>query len=387
MSATHLFYLVIFCMSGWAVLTSHLPSVLALPVGATLIFAGAALAWGRAGGRPLDRWAWLFFAYRARPRRGAEVSPPAGPVMRTATGSTDAAVADRVVQLSAAARARAPRGVGVPATRVERRARRCLFFSYRGGSGKSALAAETAALLSTTAAGAGRPLRVALLDLDVVSSTMGVRLGLTGPGVAELLGVPGNDYAVMESVLQRHESGARVLLAPLGGPATADAYSSLIPRISVLLAYLDSQGFDVIVIDTKGASGDLDGYLFEAVDDIYYVFSPTAPGICDLYRGVGALRRAGHRAKVRLVLNHADAAIDLREVYADLRLEPVAEIPSLPVIADAEDRHVPASLTDTFMAEALRDLVDSMCPDGGAARTPGWLDQASAGYAVAPFRM
>lgn len=363
LSASHLFYLVTFSLTGWAIISSRLPGFISVPVGVLLIGAGVALAWARLGGRPLDRWAWLFIAYQARPRKGLPSTVLAVDSPAAARGDDD--LAGRVLVLPTRERVRgrtpgrAP-GLGGGA----RKARRCVFFSYRGGTGKSALAAETAALLAASAPGRGDvPARVALLDLDIASSTLCIRLGIDGANLGDLVSAQQPDEATMERVLLRHESGVRVVLAPNPGLLMTDAYGGLIPRLAALLAYLDEQRFDVVLFDLHGVGGDLDGYVLEAVDEIYYVFTPTPCGVFDLYRGVASLRRAGHRAKLRLVLNHADATIDLAEVFADLGLAPVAEIPTLPAVSAAENSHVPASMDDSSMGEVLRDLALSVWPD------------------------
>ena len=370
LSATHLFYLVIFSMTGWAVLTSRLPGVLSVPVGILLIATGAALAWGRAAGRPLDRWAWLFLAYRGRPRRGWSM---------TQEDDVTACTSDNIVPLPPSPpRPEQPAAnIAMPLPRFEdrpparRRARRSLFFSYRGGSGRTTLATEVATVIASSCAGPA-VVRVALLDLDFSSSAVRLRLGLDGPDITDLLLAADADGGAMERVLLRHESGLRVVLGPAAGPVAVDAFGSLVPRLAVLLAYLDEH-FDLVVIDTDGAPGDLQAYLCEAVDDIFYVYAATPAGIFDLYRGVGALRRAGHRQKLRIVLNHANAAVDAGEPYADLRLHPVAAVPTLAAIAAAEDRHVPACLGDEGAIAALGDLVTAVYPDAVAAARSGWI--------------
>ncbi|MGI8608167.1 MAG: hypothetical protein ACR2MY_02895 [Candidatus Dormibacteria bacterium] len=406
LSAPHLFYLVIFSLTGWAIISSRLPGVIAFPCGLTLIATGVALAWGGFGGRPLDRWAWLYLAYRARPRGGTPATAASAVSAARAEPEKDldaAPLEERIIVLPVGTRRISHQGVNLHQAQLHdtqlhaaqlhaaqlhhtHRTRRCAFLSYRGGTGTSTLATETAVLIArSTQGGAVRPTSVALLDLDLKSSSMGIRLGLQGADLGDILRAPDLDVATIERVLLRHESGARCLLAPTGGLATADPYQGLIPRLAIVLAYLD-QHFDVVLLDLKGRGDDLEGYVLEAVDDIYYVFTPTAPGIFDLYRGVAALRRAGHRDKLRLVLNHADRSVDLSEVVSDLRLAPVAEIPTLTAIGEAESRHRPASLSDDSSGEALRDVVLSVWPDSVFDSGSPWTEEAVAATQRAPLR-
>ncbi len=359
LTAPHLFYLVIFSMTGWGFLSSHLPLVVRLPPGVVLLFGGAILAWGRVAGRPVDRWLLLYGTYRLRPRRSvapATVVVPAG--MVTIPGAA-------VLQLRRAPSARGPR------------ARRVAFFSMCGGTGKSTLAAETAIGL---AAGAWRsepgdsPTRVALLDLDTRASSMAIRLGLDGPTLDDLLATRGLDEAAFERSLLRHESGARVLL----GPAHAVQHPGAQAVVAPLLAHIDDREFDVVVIDLASGTGDLNRDVLEVVDAIYYVFATTPTGVHDLYRGVAALRRLGLRDKICLVENRAHGTGDLTEILGDLRVTVTASIPLARALADAELLHRPAVLDSEKSQQFLWPLAESVFPDLWALET-GFLAAAGGG--------
>src|SRR5438270_565668 len=82
-------------------------------------------------------------------------------------------------------------------------ARRAAFYSLNGGSGRTTLAAEVAAMLA--ARGMYRPapdepaqrLRVALLDLDLRSPNVAMRLGVPHPTILDYLLAADDDGATV----------------------------------------------------------------------------------------------------------------------------------------------------------------------------------------------
>jgi len=360
LGASHLFYLVIFSMSGWALLSSPLPLVVRGPVGAVVLCAGVLLAWGRLAGRPLDRWIVLYVRYRLRPRQ----SVPAQPVAATET----------VVVAQPSPPLAAPFSDATPIPRTTgRRARRVAFYSQNGGCGKTSLAFESATLVASLSGS-----RVALLDLDFVSTTMRVRSGLDGLGLDDLLTAEQLDPPALESVLLRHPGGTRVVLGTGVTPAT-DRFARC---VDALLTHLDSQGYEVVVMDIGTGALEQDPIIsptaLEGLDAVYCVFNPTPGGVCGLYRAVATLRRRGLRERVRLVLNRDDTPVSLEEVLGDLRVELVASVPTLAGITAAERSHFPACLGDELVADALYPLAEDIFPDMSARWFGGALPRAQA---------
>ncbi|MFN2464962.1 MAG: hypothetical protein ABR598_01700 [Candidatus Dormibacteria bacterium] len=363
LTAPHLVYLVVFSMAGWGILSSRLPLFIRVPPGLLLLAVGAAMAWGSVAGRPLDRWIFLYAAYRLRPRSSPPVTV-ASPVVLAVASTGDDTGDDVAVVPSARI---------VPLRRYPgRRARRVAFFSMRGGTGRSTLAAEVAGGLASGCWGAAS-LRVALLDLDVRASTTCIRLGLDGPTAADLTGRDVDDASV-ERVLLRHESGARVLLPPPTGAAT-EGLPEMVARVNT---HLDETGFDVVVMDLGTGVDALNSFLLETVDDIYYVFTPTAAGVYDLYRGVSVLRSLGHRNKLWLVANNVPARCDLAEVLGDLRVPLAASIPGARPLAAAEETHLLATLNSKSVRQSLRPLADLVCPDLGKQVDGYWAERVPA---------
>jgi len=84
LTASHLSYLVVGSLAGYAILASGLPGLLKYPAGLLFIGVGALLAWGRLGRRPLDTWAWLAARYYLRPRRSPTAAPDGGALVLAA---------------------------------------------------------------------------------------------------------------------------------------------------------------------------------------------------------------------------------------------------------------------------------------------------------------
>lgn len=185
---------------------------------------------------------------------------------------------------------------------------------------------------------APQPLSVALLDLDLRSANVAMRLGVPQPTILDYLLDAGDDPAGVERYLVRHTSGLRVLLGPpkpLGqsGPGLEPA------RVAEIVHQLERDGAHFIVFDIGADLGAVTTWVLTAVHDIYVVIRPTASGIQDAYRSTEALRRLGLGHKLRYVVNRVRGSLDVDEVMADLGGRIAATIPDDPRVEDAENRH------------------------------------------------
>lgn len=376
LSAPHLAYLVVFCLAGYVTFGSRLVVPLKAPLGLLLIAGGVALAWGRIGHRPLDAWLWLALRYYARPRR----SPSPAPVLDTtaaggATGTYDAAVPvpllaseddepasdgptilalpgidHRVAEPEPAYLAIPAEAIG-PAPVFIGTTQRVAFFSLKGGVGKTTLATETAALLARLARHRGSPtapaerLKVALLDLNLGSANVSMKLGLTHPTLWDLVmdPDPSADH-IAATLIEHRDSGLNVLLGPPRAVPGGEGRSMAMQRVAAVLSHLDEQGYHFVFVDMSNEIDDFSTYLLEAVHQIYCVISPTPSGVQDTYRAVESLRRLGHRRKLRFVLNQAHGSFDADEMLGDLGMSLAATVPRDDAFLIAEERHQPAAL-------------------------------------------
>ena len=423
LTAQRLAYLVISSLAAYALLTSQLPGVLKYPVGVFALALGAALAWGRLAHRSVDTWLWLGVRFYTRPRRAARPrfqapQPSANPSAASPQPAAAVTVATPEPVLPGAKQAEAEAGdddddLGggrilslpggrrladvyeedspgsyhqePPAVNLPPAApvfigatQRIAFFSLKGGAGKTTLACEVAALLARDArhrTSPGAPperLRVALLDVDMGSANVSMKLGLTHPTLWDLVIDPAPTSARIDQCLLEHEdSGLRVVLGPPRAIASSESRALAMQRLAQVLSYLDEHLYHFVFIDMSSEINELTTYVLEAVHHIYYVLTPTASGVQDTYRGVETLRRMGHRRKLRFVLNQRRGSFDPSEMLSDLGGSVAASVPRNDAFLNAEDGHRPASLDPSSDARAgISDLA--------AAIYPGYADVPSA---------
>lgn len=403
LTASHLAYVVVGGLVAYALISSALPGILKYPVATMVAAAAAALAWGRVQHRALDVWVWLAIRFYLRPRRSPTVDQASGddrgePPVSVSTvpfqveqedaGAEDIAqdVAAEEEGEPAEARILSLPGVSVPTREepayepvaVETAAvpvfiggtQRIVFFSLKGGVGKTTLATEVASMLArdarhrATPAGDAERLRVALLDVDMGSANVSMKLGLTHPTIWDLIVEPDPDGDRIEECLLDHDdSGLRVLLGPPRAVASSESRSLAMQRVAQVLSHLDERNYHFVFIDVSSEINDMTTYLLEAAHVIYYVLTPTATGVQDTYRGVETLRRMGHRRKLRFVLNQSRGGFDADEMLTDLGGTLAATVVRDDAFLAAEDAHRPAGLEEPGAARrSIAELATSIFP-------------------------
>jgi MinD-like ATPase involved in chromosome partitioning or flagellar assembly len=284
--------------------------------------------------------------------------PPHASVVHLPFARNDAASVTHATHTADAHDAPPPVFVGAP--------RRVTFFSLNGGSGRTTLATEVACILAArgrhlTADGTERPLHVALLDLDLRSATVAVRLGIAHPTLGDYL-ANGADPARLERCLVRHSSGVRALLGP-PKPLAAGSGALEPARVAEIVHRLERDGAQFVVVDVSADLGAVTTWVLSAMHDVFVVITPTASGVQDAYRTTEALRRLGLGHKLRYVVNRARSTPDLDEVMGDLGGRVAAVIPYDPAIEEAENHHDLAALTGNgAAARALHDLAALLYP-------------------------
>jgi MinD-like ATPase involved in chromosome partitioning or flagellar assembly len=378
LSAAHLGYLIFFSLLAYAVLSAQLPGLIRYPLGVIAVVIGVLFAWGRVNYRPVDEWAWRWLRYMLRPRRSPaaineepthmeeepeeDESPRILPLPSPRVPIEDTDLQDPQADSDVEHVDGVPVFIGTT--------QRIAFFAVKGGVGKTTLACETAALLArighfkATATSNPEPLRVALLDLDVASANVAMRVGLTHPTLWDLVMEPDPTPAQIEACLLHHDpSGLRVLLGPPRAISATQGHSLALQRIAEVLSYLDEQGYHVVIVDMGTELNDLNTYLLEAVHHIYYVLTPTASAVQDTYRGVETMRRLGYRRKLRLVLNQARPGFDIDEMVQDLGARLAARVAHDDKFGTAEERHRPGSLDQhSSTRQAILPLAAAVYP-------------------------
>ena len=243
--------------------------------------------------------------------------------------------------------------------------RRITFFSLNGGSGRTTLATEVACVLAArgrhlAADGTVRPLDVALLDLDLRSATVSVRLGIPQPTLADYV-THGAEPSHLDACMVRHGSGVRALLG-MPKPVASGAAALEPARVAEIVHHLERDGAQFVVIDVAADLGAVTTWVLSAVHDIFVVLTPTASGVQDAYRTTAALRRLGLGHKLRYVVNRARGGVDLDEVMGDLGGRIAAVIPYDAAVEEAENGHRIAALGEGAAAAALHDLAALLYP-------------------------
>lgn len=357
LGAPQLITVVTGCLLAVGLLHAPLPAAVAVPLAVVLVAVAAALGWYRFAGRPALDWAMFAARHLAGPRRGVLLIArqtggrpatllEAAQMSLAGTGAVSSAPARLSTPASNIVRLPAPRRGGVSAggAPTERAgARRVVFFSLKGGTGRTTLSTE----IATWAAMCDVARGTVIVDCDLRSACVGSRLGVTHAGITDYATAPPDDRR-LDRFLVRHHTGLRVLLGP---PRSTNPEWPVTPAVvREVLRELDLAGASVVIVDVAPEMNGVTVAALRAADDIYVVMVPTATGIHDAYRTTEQLRRLGLRDRLHYVVNRADGRVDLGVPMSDLGGRLVAAIPEDSALVDAENTHCPAVLSGSSAA-------------------------------------
>ncbi len=243
--------------------------------------------------------------------------------------------------------------------------RKITFFSLNGGTGKTTLATEVAGVLAARGRHSrdgvtAERLKVALIDLDLQSATVSVRLGIPHKAISD----SGLDQASppgdLDDYMVTHHTGLRALLGPPKPVATG--HSILPDQIAKIVSQLEGDGYHFIFFDVGSDLSEVTTWVLGAVHDIFIVLPPTAGGILNTYRATEVLRRMGLRHKLSYVVNRDHGDVDLRDVMADLSGSIRAAIPYDMAVEQAENAHRLVALESGSAATAINGLAAHLYP-------------------------
>ena len=212
----------------------------------------------------------------------------------------------------------------------------------KGGSGKTITAANLALAL-TFQHGEDT---VVIVDADIQFGDVALMLQLDpsrtlGDAVARLAEL---SDARLDGMLLRHESGLRILPAPLL-PTSEDA----IPAKGIVAVIERLRGmYQFVIVDTPPIFDDHLITVLEAADHVLAVVDMDLPSVKNAKIALDALRGSGFPMdRMRLVVNRANAKarLDLVELERSLGLRVAGSIPS--------DRLVPQSVNEGIPVVAL----------------------------------
>jgi pilus assembly protein CpaE len=217
----------------------------------------------------------------------------------------------------------------------------------KGGTGKTVTACNLAVALARAGHSA------AVVDLDLQFGDVGLALGLKPERTIYDLVVSGGalDGDKVDSFMARHESGARVLLAPVQPDQAAAIGISFLRELYEIMR----ARYEFLIVDTPPAfSPEVIGAI-DSASHLCVVGMLDALSIKDTRIGLETLARMGHNpAEAKLVLNRSDSNVGIApaDVEELLGRRPDILVPS--------DRAIPRALTDG------RPIVLSDPKSGGA---------------------
>jgi len=404
LSVPRLAALLLGLLAAYTILHLTLPAPLQLAAAGIAALTGAAVAWVRPEGRSLIHWALAALEFKLGQHIAANVESP-NPKKQTVTDPialTDRAprlsvvtheaqsaplheppaappvqFTDEVIELPSATGNDPPDPdpdidleTAEPAPVYLGGPQVITFFSAKGGTGRTTLATEVAALLAMkgryreSPSSRPQPLRVVLIDFDLASANVSARIGIAQPTMLDYLcdlTVPHPDPR--DYIVHHQATGLDVLLGPSKCLSGDRAELFGVPQAAHILSTLKDAGYQFLVLDMSANLGNLETYLLETATRIYCVVTPTAGSVQSLYRGVEALRRLGLGPKLQYVANKMRDGFNLSEPMGDLNGSLVARIPYDPTFDAAENRHEPIALRSAGSSgEALRHLAASVYP-------------------------
>gem|GEM_PF-900275 len=234
----------------------------------------------------------------------------------------------------------------------------------KGGSGKSVVATNLALAL-TFAAGEDA---VAIVDADLQFGDVALLLQMDPVrNLAEVTRqVEDLSEARLDALLLRHESGLRVLPAPLQ-PTAVD---SMPPKSVVQVVEKLRRLYPFVVVDTGGVLDDVLLTLLDHADDVIVVVDMDLPSVKNAKVALDILRAGGYpMERLRLVVNriNSKARLDLVELERSLGLRTAAAIPSDRLVPQSVNEGIPvvALSPRSRVARAFTHLAKQFLPGGG----------------------
>src|ERR1700737_1296748 len=398
LSVTRLATLVLGLLAAYTILHPPLPAPLQLLAAGVAALSGAAITWTRPEGRSLIHWALAAIEFRfsehlteepARRTRAGQHPHSPRPRLSLVAGSLHSVsseppphvnvppLEDEVIELPDAGDDNADEApadgdveTAASAPVYLGGAQVLAFFSTKGGTGRTTLATEVAALLAMkgryreSPTSPAQPLRVGLIDFDLGSANVSARLGIAQPTMLDYLcdlTLPHPDPR--DFVIRHPATNLDVMLGPSKCLSGDRAELLGVAQAAHILTTFKSAGYQFLILDISATLGDLETYLLATATRIYCVVTPTAGSVQSLYRGVEALRRIGLGAKLGYVANKMREGFNLAEPMGDLNGSLVPRTPYDPDFDTAENRHEPLVVRGSGASiEALSVLAASIYP-------------------------
>ncbi len=237
-------------------------------------------------------------------------------------------------------------------------------FSPKGGVGKTTMAVNLGLALVGTDA------RVCVVDLDLAFGDVAITLQLIPEHtIAEAADSEEHlDYAMVESLLTRHESELMILAAPTHPEGRDRIPATLVRRVIQNL----KRNFDFIVIDTPPGFDDQVLGALDETDECIVIATLDVPTIkntkvaLETMDLLNLLRRNRH-----LVLNRADEEVGLSQANVEgiLGMKVSVSLPSATAVASATNHGQPIVLSkpEHPVSKAIKGLAVQFAGDGASS--------------------
>lgn len=234
------------------------------------------------------------------------------------------------------------------------------FFSAKGGSGSTSLAANTAVEIQRLTRK-----RTLLVDLDLELGETALLLGMDPRfSIVDLVkNFHRVDAGLLASYIERHESGVELLSAPYE-PADFEAVSG--DRVGQILQFL-KQRYDYVVVDTPKTFNPITLTSFENADQLLLVTTADLQSLRNLTRCLPLLRKVGRTRRedwLKLIVNRYDPrnVISLGEVRKTLGLDVFWKVRNdYQAVMESVNEGVPAVMREkTKYAEDVRGMASEL---------------------------
>jgi len=235
----------------------------------------------------------------------------------------------------------------------------------KGGSGKTVTATNLAIAIGLR----GDPERVAIVDADLQFGDVALLLQIdpvrTLGDVVDQIDQMTDER--LDAAMLRHESGIRVLPAPLM-PTRADEIDA--KSVVAVVERLRSL-FDTVIVDTGSVFDDGMVMILEHADQVITVVDMDLPSVKNAKIVLDSLRQlAFDMDRIRLVVNRANskARLDLVELERSLGLRVGGTIPSDRLVPQSVNEGIPvlALSPRSKVAKAFHALAESLEPEATA---------------------
>ncbi len=250
-----------------------------------------------------------------------------------------------------------------------RRGRIVTVFSPKGGTGKTAIASNTAAAVAKHE---GR--KALLLDLDLQFGDAAIMLGIEPEKtIYDLVVAPGElDTEKLAGYVTRHPCGLDVLPAPLR-PEDAELVTEA--KLAQLLE-VARESYDVIVVDTSPFFHGPMLATLDRTDELLLVCSLDVPTLKNVRLALQTLELLSFPSeRIALVLNRANSKVGMKpgEVEGALEVKVRFAVPSDRIVPIAVNRGNPAVLSDARadFSKAIREVAKGVVPVEAPSRKSG----------------